>query len=38
MAFLLSNDVINYFYHAIGEHVVVRGAITLRSEPKSTGN
>ena len=31
--FFLSKDVINYCYHAIGEHVAVRGAIT-----KSTGN
>ena len=29
MAFVLSNDVINYCYHAMGEHVAVRGAITL---------
>ena len=29
MAFLLSKDVINYCYHAMEEHVVVRGAITL---------
>ena len=34
MAFFLSNDVINYCYHAMGEHVAVRGAITLWSEPK----
>ena len=27
--FLLSTDVINYCYHAMGEHVAVRGAITL---------
>ena len=27
--FLLSKDVINYCYHAMGEHVAVRGAITL---------
>ena len=38
MAFFLSKDVINYRYHAMGEHVAVRGAITLWSEPKSTGN
>ena len=39
MAFVfLSKDVINYCYHAMGEHVEVRGAITLWSEPKSTGN
>ena len=25
----LSKDVINYCYHAMGEHVAVRGAITL---------
>ena len=29
MAFFLSKDVINYCYHAMGEHVAVRGAITL---------
>ena len=29
MAFFLNNDVINYCYHAMGEHVAVRGAITL---------
>ena len=30
MAFFLSNDVkINYCYRAMGEHVAVRGAITL---------
>ena len=28
MAFFLSNDVINYCYHAMGEHAAVRGAIT----------
>ena len=28
MAFFLSNDVINYCYHAMGEHVAVRGVIT----------
>ena len=27
--FFLSKDVINYCYHAMGEHVAVRGAITL---------
>ena len=26
--FFLSKDVINHCYHAMGEHVVVRGAIT----------
>ena len=36
--FFLSKDVINYCYHAMGEHVAVRGAIILWSEPKSTGN
>ena len=29
MSFFLSNDVINYCYHAMEEHVAVRGAITL---------
>ena len=29
MAFFLSKDVINYCYHAMREHVAVRGAITL---------
>ena len=29
MSFFLSNDVINYCYHAMGEHVAVRGVITL---------
>ena len=39
MAFVfLSKDVINYCYHAMGEHVEVRDAITLWNEPKSTGN
>ena len=37
MAFFLSNDIINYCYHAMGEHVAVRGAIT-KSEAKNTGN
>ena len=32
--FFLSKDVINYCYHAMWEHVAVRGAITLWSEPK----
>ena len=36
--FFLSKDVINYCYHAMGEHVAVRGTIALWSEPKSTGN
>ena len=27
--FFLSKDAINYCYHAMGEHVAVRGAITL---------
>ena len=31
----LSKDVINYCYHAMGEHVAVQGAINLWSEPKS---
>lgn len=35
--FFLSKDVINYCYHAMGEHAAVRGAINLWSEPKSTG-
>ena len=36
--YFLSKDVINYCYHAMGEHVAVRGTIILWSEPKSTGN
>ena len=28
MAFFLSNDVINYCYHAMGQHVALQGAIT----------
>ena len=27
--FFLSKDIINYCYHAMGQHVAVRGAITL---------
>ena len=38
MAFFFRKDVIDYRYHAMGEHVVVRGAITLSRVPKSTGN
>ena len=29
MAFFLSKDNINYCYHGMGEHVAVRGTITL---------
>ena len=32
MAFFLSNDIINYCYHAMGEHVAVRGVITHYEE------